>query len=129
MKIKFKTVLLFFLAFSSILLQSQTDVVKYEVKGKIIDEANKEPLIGAFVIYQKGKGVTTDLNGEFVLSLVDGEYDLTIGLVGFAQFSQKIIVAGKAQIIGPVSLNSVGGLEEVMIIADIARSRESPIAF
>ena len=75
MKIKFKTVLLFVLAFSSILLQSQTDVVKYEVKGKIIDETNKEPLIGAFVIYQKGKGVTTDLNGEFLLNLVDGEYD------------------------------------------------------
>lgn len=129
MKIKFKTLLLFVLAFSSILLQSQTDVAKYEVKGKIIDEATKEPLIGAFVIYQKGKGVTTDLNGEFALNLIDGEYDLTIGLVGFAQFSQKIIVAGKSQTIGPVSLSSVGGLEEVMIIADIARSRETPIAF
>ena len=131
MKIRINTLIILLTTFSSFFLRSQvqTEVIKHEIKGKILDETSKDPLVGASVTYGKGKGTVTDLDGNFNLSLPDGEYILTIGYVGYTAITQKLTVNGKPQLINPVGMTQASGLNEVEVVADIARTRETPIAF
>ena len=97
------------------------------VTGSIIDANTGESLIGASVIYGKGKGVATDLDGEFEFSIPNGERQITISYVGYQKISKRIKASGKAINLN-LKLNSIE-LSEVNIVADIAIDRETPVAF
>ena len=53
---------LFLFVFYSVLAFSQTTT---EIKGTIKDVTTGETIIGASVLYAEGKGVTTDIDGNF----------------------------------------------------------------
>lgn len=56
------------------------------IKGTITDASNGEPLIGATVTPQNGKGgAVTDLDGNFTLTVPDGARRLTVSYVGYDQ--------------------------------------------
>ncbi len=97
------------------------------VKGSIKDNATGETLIGANVLYAEGKGVITDIDGNFELKLPDGDYTLTISYVGYAPITQKIKVAGKPVTVPSLSMASTT-LTTVEVVADIAKERETPVA-
>lgn len=124
MKQLFKLSITFLLStciFSGIFAQSS-------LKGTIKNSSTGETLIGASVIYGPGKGTVTDIDGNYsIKELADGEYTITFSYVGFKTNSQKIKIAGKPVTIN-VKLESTD-MREVEIIADVARSRETPIAF
>lgn len=63
-----------------------------EVKGTILDEESTEPLAGASVKYDKGKGAVADASGKFKLLLPEGEYELTITFIGYKNGKEKITV-------------------------------------
>ncbi len=114
------------LSFSLILL-SISAFSQGLVKGTIKSSASGETLIGASVTYAPGKGATTDLDGNFSLSVPDGEYEITVSYVGFSPKIQIVKVAGK-----PILLNfslETTELQVVEVVADVARTRETPVAF
>lgn len=82
-----KQTLLFtaFLFFMGMAAYSQ-DVV---VKGAILDEETREPLAGATVKYEKGKGVLTDASGRFKFSVPAGEYDVVVTFIGYKNAKWK----------------------------------------
>lgn len=131
MKSKVNTLIILILIFTVNFFksQAQTEEIKHEIKGKILDEASQEPLVGASVTYGKGKGVVTDIDGNFLLTLPNGDYVLIMDFVGYAPIEKKITVNGGPQVINPVGLKSENSLNEVEIASDIARTRETPIAF
>lgn len=131
MKIKLKLLIAFSFLLCTFLVRSQTDAAgtKYEVKGKITDDATGETLVGANVSYEAGKGAQTDINGNFTLLLPDGNHELKISYIGYTTITQKITVAGAPLTIERVNLASANTLDEVEIAADIAKTRETPIAF
>ncbi len=55
------------------------------IKGKIIDQLTKQPLIGATVaLKDKSMGSATDTAGVFVIKNVpEGEYSITISIIGY----------------------------------------------
>ncbi|GAB3522406.1 TonB-dependent receptor [Emticicia fontis] len=54
------------------------------IYGKVIDKNTQEPLIGATVsVEQSTQGTTTDLEGNFRLSLPVGSYNLKVTFVGY----------------------------------------------
>ncbi|TAE48573.1 MAG: TonB-dependent receptor, partial [Bacteroidetes bacterium] len=53
-----------------------------QVKGRVTDEADGQPLAGAKVVSQSGKGVLTDVKGEFVLAVNKGDV-LTFSSFGY----------------------------------------------
>jgi iron complex outermembrane receptor protein len=113
------------LILSSILSFAQTGG---EVKGTVKDVSTGETIIGASVLYAEGKGVVTDIDGNFSLKFDSaGTYTLTISFVGYEPQKIKVKVSGK-----PVNLNfslQTQTLNEVEVVADVAKSRETPIAF
>lgn len=99
----------------------------FEIKGNITDETTNEPLIGATVSYASGKGVVTDVEGNFVMKLENGAYALKISYIGYTPISKAIKVNGKDQSVN-FKLLSATELTEVEIVADVAKIRETPVA-
>jgi iron complex outermembrane recepter protein len=114
--------LLFFLFTTSIIAQNG------EIKGTIKDVTTGETVVGATVMYGPGKGTLTDINGNFSIKIDSaGTYNLIISYVGFEPQKMKVKVGDK-----PVVVNfdlKQNALEEVEVVADVAKTRETPIAF
>ena len=60
------------------------------ISGKVIDQASGEPLIGASVIYGKGQGTVTDLEGNYSFSIQKGERNIKVSYVGYKEINAKI---------------------------------------
>ncbi len=97
------------------------------VSGTVSDEITGETLIGATVVYSQGKGTTTDYNGNYSITLPQGEYTFTYSFVGMKPTTKKVKVTSKTQFLN-IKLAS-NALREVEITADIAKERETPVAF
>ncbi|OFY83501.1 MAG: hypothetical protein A3F72_19590 [Bacteroidetes bacterium RIFCSPLOWO2_12_FULL_35_15] len=116
--------LISFIWFSAIAFSQNTS----EIKGTIKDATTGETIIGASVLIAEGKGVSTDINGNYTLKLDSlGQYTLTVSYVGYEVQKLKIKASGKPQTIN-FSLQTKT-LDEVEVVADVAKTRETPIAF
>ncbi|MEI6021940.1 MAG: TonB-dependent receptor plug domain-containing protein, partial [Bacteroidota bacterium] len=109
--------------------QDATQGIKHELKGSLLDQVSNEPLMGAYITYENGKGVVSDRNGNFSLMLGDGDYTLTIGYLGYGTLTQVVNVNGSPKTLEPILLTASTDLNEVEIVADVAKSRETPIAY
>ena len=112
----FSVSLLFFDVFS------QTNL-----KGNVVDFNTGESLIGATIIYGKGKGTVTDFEGNYFLSLPAGERTLKVSYVGYEEISKTITIGKQDQTLD-FKLKTIL-LNEVQVVADVAIERETPVAF
>lgn len=101
---------------------------KQTVSGTVKDSFTGEVVVGANILI-KGTtiGTSTDYNGNFSLLMAKGKYSLQISYVGFLPLSQDIVVGDK-----PITLSfnlETITLNEVTVTGDVARSRETPVAF
>ncbi len=111
-----------------ILVSNSLGFSQGSIKGTVKNGDTGETLIGASVLYGPGKGTVTDLDGNFLIKdLPNGDYTISISYVGFVTQSQKVKIADKTQTF-IIKLESTS-MKEVEIIADVARSRETPVAF
>ena len=99
----------------------------YKVSGLVTDYSVGEPLVGVNVIYGPGKGTVTDIDGIFNLNLPKGEYDLEFSYIGFVKQTKHITISNK-NIFLNVELKTLT-LDEVTVVGDLAKTRETPIAF
>lgn len=98
------------------------------VSGLVKDDISGEALIGVNITYAPGKGVVTDIDGYYKISLDAGNYELSFSYVGYTTKKQNVIITNGDNKTLNVGLLSIT-LDEVSIVADIARDRETPIAF
>ncbi len=117
--------LLFLIAFVSISVFSLAQSGK--IKGVVIDNLSGETLIGVNIMYAQGKGAISDVNGKFEFDLPYGDYELTFSYVGYEKLVQKVKL-NKAEVKLNIKLMNTT-LKEVEIVADVAKSRETPVAF
>ena len=97
------------------------------ITGVVSDADTHETLIGANVIYASGKGTGTDYNGEYTLDVPNGTYTITVSYVGYDSMKKTVVVDNNT-----VEANFALGstvLTEVEVVADVARARETPVAF
>jgi hypothetical protein len=93
----------------------------------VLDDASGETLIGANVLFAEGLGTVTDINGQFSMSLDPGVYQLQISYVGYQTIQESIEVSDKPIFLSYYLESLV--IDEVIITADVARSRKTPVAF
>ncbi len=100
------------------------------IKGFVYDgEWGGEPLPGVNIIYgPPGLGTVTDLDGAYTLSLKPGKYTLEISYVGFEKQTKEIEVGNKPIQQLNFTLQTIT-LTEVQVVGDVAKTRETPIAF
>lgn len=98
---------------------------KYELKGTVKDLSTGDLLIGANITYAPGQGASTDFNGNYLLLLDSGSYELSISYVGYEIQKQKIKITKNTTLDFALEPTT---LQEVEISADIA-TRTTPIAY
>ena len=113
-----KIIILGFAVILSLVADAQTTL-----SGKITDLNTGEALIGATIIYGKGKGTATDIDGNYSISIQEGERNLKISYVGYQTISKIVSIIGKTKILN-FKLKTIL-LNEVQVVADIARDRET----
>jgi hypothetical protein len=120
---KKKLLVFIFLISTTLATLAQTGTIS----GLVTDAVTAENLVGVNIMYSQGKGMVSDLDGKFAFSLPYGEYQLTFSYVGYEQVIKKVIL-NKPSI--NVKINLVNTtLKEVEVIADVAKTRETPVAF
>ncbi len=97
------------------------------IQGTVSDANTGETLIGVNIIYAEGQGTITDFNGEYQLVLAHGTYSLMVSYVGYEGQEREIPLSSNFTRVD-FKLKTVT-LTEVEVIGDIARSRETPVAF
>ena len=117
-----KTLFFIFIFIFSLNLTAQT----YTISGVVKDADTGETLIGANILIKKGVGTVTDFNGEFSIDVEKGAYNLQISYVGYKSKSKSITVGKDVSLVFRLETEM---MNEVSIVADVARARETPVAF
>ncbi|MFN8114826.1 MAG: TonB-dependent receptor [Bacteroidia bacterium] len=120
-----KKSLLFILLSCSLIIKAQ-DSSKVILSGSIKDSESGEALIGASIMAKSGVGAVADIEGNFTLALPKGDYVLEVSMLGYSKFTQKIKLYSNKRL--EIKLENMV-LDEVEVVADIAKIRETPVAF
>ena len=110
----------------SLLIIFSASAQTYTLSGVIKDAEIGETLIGANIQIGVGIGTITDFDGYYSMEVKKGEYTVSVSYVGYEATEKKITI-NKNTILN-FSLNTIT-LAEVNVVADMARSRETPVAF
>lgn len=98
------------------------------IRGTVKDNASGETIIGATVTYAPGKGTATDIDGNFRLELPDGSYNIAIQFSGYQLLTKEVVVSAGKEVFLEIALQP-NTLKEVEVVADVAISRSTPVAF
>lgn len=117
----------------SLLLSSTAWAQKGSIRGRVYDEINNESLPFANVVVEGTTiGTTTDVDGNYVLELEPGLYNITASFVGYTNKTEYEVQVTRSR---PAVINfalSEGNqtLEEVEVSAQdrITRKQESPVS-
>jgi hypothetical protein len=95
----------------------------FRVSGTLIDQADRQPVIGAFVTASDLKdstdlvATTTDINGKFVLAgLKKKEYKLTIQSISYGKLMQTVTIDGPARDLGVIGLTMESKLLNEVVV-------------
>ncbi|HMC97064.1 MAG TPA: TonB-dependent receptor, partial [Flavobacteriales bacterium] len=97
------------------------------IEGTLRDEATGQTLIGATVMLSPSLAVPTDIDGHYHLEAPYGTYTLKVTYVGFEEQSRTLVVDAPRLVLD-LKLKSIT-LSEVQVVADVAVSRRTPVAF
>ena len=128
MKTTLKTLLL-----ALLMISANTVFAQSKIKGTVIDGETNDPLPGANVLIEGTDiGTSTDFDGNFVLEVEPGSYNLIVSYMGYEKFSRKVsVTAGQTYNMGKIELKpSAESLSAITIVgvADIAKERMTPVA-
>ena len=97
------------------------------VEGTVKDALTGESLIGVNMVYGPGKGTVTDIDGHYSIALEKGSYEISASYVGYETQTQRITISDN-KVTLDFSMKTIM-LSEVEVVGDMARSRETPVAF
>jgi len=132
MKLKFKilTVIILQLLFCSLNLSAQQSVFQ-KMRGKIVDEYSKFPLINASIVLESGKNVYVTSSNEFGNFSFDkipvGRYNINISFVGYQSsiIAEVLVSAGKEVVLEIGLKEQSQKINEVIVMAN--SSKDQPI--
>ncbi|MGL4631260.1 MAG: SusC/RagA family TonB-linked outer membrane protein [Leadbetterella sp.] len=114
-----KFCLLFLVAFQSAFAQRNN----YTIKGKVSDSFGSLPGVSIRVM-GLSLGTTTDLDGEYVLSLnlSEGSYSLVFSSVGYTNITKKITLANETLITENITMSTDGlNLDELIVTGSTSK--------
>ncbi len=118
-----------YLIVSCLLVLSASNLLgqDYRIFGNVNDLDIGDGLYGANIMLDNGQGVSTDLEGIYTLDVASGTYQVTASFVGYESITKTIEITTKSQRVDFTLSPFV--LQEITITADIAKLRETPVAF
>jgi hypothetical protein len=121
---------LFFLVVSIFALSVSFGQKKIQLSGTVYDKYTKETLIGVRIVCGNTLLTKTNIDGYYVLSVdANTSHNLKVSYIGYDTLI-KIIQAGSTALKIDLTLSPIEKLiDEVVVKAEIAKARETPIAF
>jgi outer membrane cobalamin receptor len=121
---------LFFLVLSIFALSVSFGQTKIQLSGTVYDKYTKETLIGVRIVCGNTLITKTNIEGYYVLSVdANTSHNLKVSYIGYDTLI-KIIQAGSTALKIDLTLSPIEKLiDEVVVKAEIAKARETPIAF
>lgn len=117
-KILFLTLLIPFLTFG----QNGT------LKGRVIDYATHEPVIGAYVYISKEYRAKAQLDGSFEIKDIPyGDYDIKISMFSYDTLETRLSI-DKSEVYKEFKMGNTQEMEEVDVIGQLAVDRKTPVA-
>ncbi len=100
----------------SVMLLAFISTAQQQIKGKVVDE-NLQPLAGATIVVLdlKNTGVSSDIEGTFVLELPKGQYRLSISYVGFVTKIVTVKTASNTTVLSIQLIPDVERLNDVTV--------------
>lgn len=123
-----KNFLLFTLLSFSTLFTFAQDL---ELKGVVRDAVTQETLIQASVLIgdSGSKGTVTDFDGNYSILLAPGTYEVIVRYIGYKEQRQTVTLSGGSLVLHFNLEEESVLMDEIKVVADVARSRETPVAF
>ena len=124
-----KKIFLFFVLFLAFTLSIFSQ--KAIVRGKMIDDHTGESIVFATIfVKENSSGATTDLDGNYELSLNPGKYTLTFSYFGYQEYTinDVILTASQIKIIDVRMKEASQAIEEVVVTANQMRNTEAAIS-
>ena len=102
-----------------------------ELEGVVKDAISEETLIQATVrVGDTGtEGTVTDIDGNYSLSLSPGSYEIVVSYVGYQTQRTTVTLSEGVTVLNFKLEEESIVMNEVQVVADVARSRETPVAF
>ena len=119
------------MALFSLLFLTHSALLAAELKGTVRDAETGESLPGANV-YIEGveRGAATDLDGQFAIANVGvGSHTLVVSFIGYKEYRSPVVVEADAAELFVELMPEVFRGKEMIIVADRAKMRETPVAF
>jgi iron complex outermembrane receptor protein len=113
------------------LLFTGATIAQGVVKGIVMDGNSHETLVGATVVVEgTTAGITTNLDGSFVLIAPAGNQKIKISYVGYEPKEMSLTIKnGATYNLGKINLKSSAiGLQQVNVLASVAVDRKTPVA-
>lgn len=103
-----------------------------QIKGRIIDQAGKGVPFANVFIESLSKGVVSDDHGSFTMDVLkDGEYELTVSIIGYKDYKTTVKVNGNQTTeIGVISIKRSNQVLEEVVVSGSKRMEkitESPV--
>ena len=116
-----KKIIIFFLFF----LCCSSHAAFASLKGTIIDQQTKEPLIGATVkVLGSNTGAVADVNGNYQLNLKHGTYTIEVKYIGYKNLIIKSVEVSKESVLNVELEADTQVLNDVMVVAQAKRNTE-----
>lgn len=105
-------------------LMAATAFSQVRVSGQILDQANGDALIGATIV-EKGtaNGTSTDVDGNFVLTVANGNAVLTLSYIGYE--TQEVALNSRTSLV--VRLQPSSAVLEEMVVIGYGVQRKSDL--
>lgn len=119
------------ITFMVILFFSSATFAQGLIRGVVQDVNTDETLIGATVLIRGTTiGVTTNLDGSFLLIAPEGDHSLVVSYVGYEDYTTDVSIKdGSTYNVGTIlMLSSSVGLQEINVFANVAIDRKTPVA-
>ena len=114
-----------------LLLLTHSDVSAAVLKGRVLDAGTGEPLFGANVYLENAdQGTTTGPDGAFEIGgVAAGSDTLVASFIGYEEFRLAVVVTTDDMELLVELVPEVFRGQEIVVVADRARLRETPVAF
>lgn len=100
----------------------------FVIRGKVIDNSNNEPIVGAKIVVNETIKTVSDFDGNYSLSVgKTGEYTMVVSMLLFSTKEFKVTVKESITTFDVLLGNSLE-LEEVKVIGNLVTDRKTPVA-
>ncbi len=114
-----------------VVMFSAGELLSQSIKGKILDEANSDPLVGATIKIEGTKiGAITDIDGTYAIENVSpGKYNLIVSYIGYQdKLIRDVVVSGNQIVSLDITLKtSTLTTEEIVVEATQTLSNEKAL--